>query len=116
MTTVTGGMSRARLSAAGDSFIVERTRREGLLVNAHVIRHLDSTGRTAGRTGRASVSEWDIERRARPLTADEATSAAVGQVARFERRAERMTRRPSLLGSLRAVLSPGRTAGGVIGS
>lgn len=88
-------------------------------MNAHVIRHLDSTGRTAGHTGRASVSEWDIERRARPLIADEVTgtaAGAVGQFARCAQRAERMPMRRSLLESLRAVLSPGRSAGGVIGS
>jgi hypothetical protein len=91
-------------------------------VNAHVIRHLDSTGRTAGHTGRASVSEWDIERRARPSIADDVTIGAteaigaVGQFARCAQRAERMPMRRSLLDSLRAVLSPGRAAGGVIGS
>jgi hypothetical protein len=88
-------------------------------VNAHVIRHLDTTGRTAGHAGRASLSEWDAERRVRPSVSNDETTRAIGlggTFARCAQRAERMPTRRSLLDSLRAVLTPGRTAGGVIGS
>jgi hypothetical protein len=97
-------------------------------VNAHVIRHLDRNCRIASHTASASGSEWDIERRVRPSTSDHDTTWTIGPggtFARFAQRAQRAQRtqlgqlrpaRRSLIGSLRAVLSPGRTAGGVIGS
>lgn len=91
-------------------------------MNAHVIRHLDRNCRTAGHSANASSSEWDIERRVRPSTSDHDTTWAIGAggtFARFARRAQRVEPTParrSLVGSLRAVLSPGRSAGGVIGS
>jgi hypothetical protein len=89
-------------------------------VNAHVIRHLDSPGRTAGRTGHISVSEWDSERRVRPtITASTPRVGATAETfARCAAPEERMPmpRRRALLDALRAVLSPGRPAGGVIGS